>query len=245
LRLTNLHESLTGSEFMLPRLLGSDIELTFRHEAKQTWILCDSAQLEQVVANLAINARDARPGGGRLTISTRNSATLPTDAPDGAATTGPWVVLEIADNGMGMDAATRTQIFEPFFTTKPDGKGTGLGLATVYGIVHPSKGHIRVHSTLGQGTRFEIYFPLTDSQPSVAATPAMPAESQEQSGRGATVLLADDEAALRQAIVQILRSAATRCWKRKVAGSAGHRATAFRSDRCAADRHRDARIARQ
>jgi two-component system cell cycle sensor histidine kinase/response regulator CckA len=203
-RAIDLHVALAESEFMLPRLLGSDIELTFRHEAKQSWILSDSSQLEQIVANLAINARDAMPGGGRLTISTRNAARLPNDVADSALPSGPWVVLEVADTGTGIDEQNRGQIFEPFFTTKPDGKGTGLGLATVYGIVKQSRGHIRVDSGVGRGTRFDLYFQVTD--PSVPApTVVKPVEAPAESGAGATILVADDEAALRQAVVQILR----------------------------------------
>jgi len=127
----DLHEALTESEFMLPRLLGSDIELTFRHDAKSSWILSDSAQIEQVVANLAINARDAMPEGGRLTISTRDAAHPPEDAAGSSSPSGSWVVLELADTGTGMDEKMRAQILEPFFTTKPGAKGTALGLATV------------------------------------------------------------------------------------------------------------------
>ncbi len=201
----DLHGALTESEFMLPRLLGSDIELTFRHDAKSSWILSDSAQIEQVVANLAINARDAMPEGGRLTISTRDAARPPEDAAGSFSPSGSWVVLEVADTGTGMDEKTRAQIFEPFFTTKPGGKGTGLGLATVYGIVKQSRGHIRVDSVLGQGTRFELYFPATQA-PQAATPVAKPPDLSEESGSGITVLVADDEAALRQAVVQILRT---------------------------------------
>jgi len=157
----DLHEVLTDSEFMLPRLLGSDIQLTFQHQAAHSWIRADAAQLEQVIANLAINGRDAMPGGGSLTISTRNAFSLPEGiAPDAdnAAESG-WVVLEVCDTGSGMSEETRAHIFEPFFTTKPAGKGTGLGLPTVYGIVCQVGGHITVDSKPGEGTRFQLYFP--------------------------------------------------------------------------------------
>jgi two-component system, cell cycle sensor histidine kinase and response regulator CckA len=204
-RPTDLHESLTNSEFMLPRLLGSDIELTFRHDARQSWIQSDPSQIEQIIANLAINSRDAMPGGGRLLISTRNCARVPDDAGDPASTSGSWVVLEVADTGTGMDETTRAQIFEPFFTTKPDGKGTGLGLATVYGIVKQGGGHIRVDSELGRGTRFELYFPVIEPPPPAPMVAAASEHSSEANG-GATILVADDEAALRQAVVQILRT---------------------------------------
>jgi signal transduction histidine kinase len=204
IRAMDLHVALTASEFMLPRLLGSDVELTFRHEASHSWISSDPAQIEQVIMNLAVNSRDAMPEGGRLTVSTRNAPTLPHGEED--SQNQNWVVLEVEDTGTGMDEQTRARIFEPFFTTKLDGKGTGLGLATVYGIVKQSQGHIRVDSTPGQGTRFEIYFPAVASQtlrePNLSLAPA----DTTDSGVSATILIADDEAALRQAIAEILRS---------------------------------------
>lgn len=122
----DLHEALTESEFMLPRLLGSDVVLTFSHQAAQSWILSDPSQIEQVVANLAINSRDAMHEDGTLGISTRNASHLPGESQprDNAADADPqvWVVLEVADSGCGMDEKTRAHIFEPFFTTKPEGK---------------------------------------------------------------------------------------------------------------------------
>jgi two-component system, cell cycle sensor histidine kinase and response regulator CckA len=177
-------------------------------KARQSWILSDSSQLDQVVANLAINARDAIPGGDRLTISTRNAASPPDHASDSNARSENWVVLGIADSGLGIDEKTRAQIFEPFFTTRPDGKGTGLGLATVYGIVKQSRGHIHVDSQPGNGTRFELYFPALD--PRAASSVTKSTEAAADSGSGATVLVANGEAALRHAVVQILRTSAYR-----------------------------------
>ncbi|HXN52938.1 MAG TPA: ATP-binding protein [Candidatus Acidoferrum sp.] len=203
IRPMDLHAALTASEFMLPRLLGSDVELTFRHEAAQSWILSDPAQIEQVIMNLVVNSRDAMPEGGRLTVSTRNVQGLPEGGDSAESQT--WVVLEVEDTGTGMDEQTRARIFEPFFTTKLDGKGTGLGLATVYGIVKQIGGHIQVESTLGQGTRFEIYFPATQAQAAAQADDS-PAASTTDSGIDATILIADDESALRHAIVEILRT---------------------------------------
>ncbi len=201
----DLHESLAESEFMLPRLLGSDIELTFHHDAGKSWILSAPTQIEQVIANLAINARDAMPEGGRLAISTRNATILPEEGAESPSLSGNWVVLEVSDTGAGIDEETRAQLFEPFFTTKPAGKGTGLGLATVYGIVKQSNGHIRVASTPGEGALFQLYFPLVE-----AAVPksqdSSPAETTEDVGGGATILVADDEPALRHAVVEILRA---------------------------------------
>jgi signal transduction histidine kinase/CheY-like chemotaxis protein len=208
----DLREALTDSEFLLPRLLGPDVHLTFHHEAKRSRIISNPAQIEQVIANLAINASDAMPHGGRLTISTRNAMNLSGDEFGSPAVAGDWVVLEVSDTGSGMDEKTRAQIFEPFFTTKPPGKGTGLGLATVYGIVKQSRGHIRVQTALGVGTRFELYFPLSEAASSTP--PAAPSqtvvESPSSESNGTTILVADDEAPLRQAVVEILASAGYR-----------------------------------
>ena len=204
----DLHEALTESKFLLPRLLGPDIHLTFQHDAKRSLILSNPAQIEQVVANLAINASDAMLDGGRLTISTRNATNLPGDGAGIPPLSGDWVVLEVSDTGCGMDEKTRAQIFEPFFTTKPAGKGTGLGLATVYGIVKQSGGHIRLETQPGAGTRFDLYFPLAESatREPPSSPPAKGVVSEDSAGSGVTVLVADDETPLRQAVVEILRS---------------------------------------
>lgn len=204
LRPMNLHEALSASEFMLPRVLGSDIELRFQHQAENCWILSDPSQIEQVLLNLAVNSRDAMPEGGTLAIATRNARQA---AEGGGAAEQEWLVLEVADTGMGMDEQTQARIFEPFFTTKTDGRGTGLGLATVYGIVKQSGGHIQVESAAGKGTRFEIWFPVAEPPAKVEPIPriAEPIET-ETDETIATILIADDEAALRHALVEILRS---------------------------------------
>ena len=213
----DLHEVLTESEFMLPRLLGSDVQLTFTHHAARSWLLADSSQLEQVIANLAINARDAMPFGGHLTISTSNAGHLPASisaSARGETAQQHWLVLEITDTGNGMDEATRNHVFEPFFTTKPVGKGTGLGLSTVYGIVRQFGGQIQLDSQLGAGTRFRIFFPVTQPRSDESA---LPPPSQEQLQQPAptsappdaaalTILLVDDEVALRLAVAEYLRS---------------------------------------
>ena len=195
----DLHAALAASEFMLPRLLGSDIDLTFRQGATHSWILSDPSQIEQIIMNLAVNSRDAMPEGGRLSISTRNADSVP-----GGAENRNWVVLEVEDTGTGMDDSTRARIFEPFFTTKLDGRGSGLGLATVYGIVKQSGANIHVESKVGQGTRFEISFPATEVHVKAQAD-APPGTNASDSEIDATILVADDEPALRQAIVEILR----------------------------------------
>jgi two-component system, cell cycle sensor histidine kinase and response regulator CckA len=204
----DVHEVLTECEFMLPSLVGSDVHLTFQHNAARSWILADSAQLEQAIANLAINARDAMPGGGSLTIATRNAYSLPEDASsngDGAAAS-EWLVMEVKDSGCGMDEAIRSHVFEPFFTTKSPGKGTGLGLSTVYGIVRQFNGHIYLDSQPGLGSRFRLFFPVRAS-PALAQVSAPPANIVADTARGLTVLIADDEPALRSAVVEYLRGA--------------------------------------
>lgn len=204
----DLHEVLTDCEFMLPRLLGSDVQLTFQHLAARSWIRADAAQLEQIIVNLAVNARDAMPYGGSVTISTRNAFSLPEGLSpdgDGGACNG-WVVLEVNDTGCGMDEETRNHIFEPFFTTKPLGKGTGLGLPTVYGIVCQFGGHITLESEQGIGSRFQIYFPA-DEYPVASAVAPSRAPVAAEARAGLTVLLADDEPSLRAAIAEYLRSA--------------------------------------
>jgi len=207
IRAMDLHEALVASEFMLPRLLGSDIELTFQHQATHSWILSDPTQVEQVLMNLAVNSRDAMPQGGRLTVSTRNADRVPDG--EGDAGIQSWVVLEVKDTGTGMDEQTRTRIFEPFFTTKVAGKGTGLGLATVYGIVKQSRGQIHVNSEPGKGTRFEIYFPAAAPRAPKPASDT-PQASTVDVGIDTTILVADDEAALRHALVEILRTSGYR-----------------------------------
>lgn len=204
---TDLHEVLTDCEFILPRLLGSDIELTFQHHASQSWIEANAAQLEQVVANLAINARDAMVCGGKLTISTRNASSLPkgvSQMPTSDGASG-WVVLEVADTGCGMDERTRSHAFEPFFTTKPLGKGTGLGLSTVYGIVHQFGGAIHVETQPEVGTSFQLFFPLHREKAVPQQFSPKEIAAETRSGE-ITVLLADDEASLRAAIAEYLRA---------------------------------------
>jgi two-component system cell cycle sensor histidine kinase/response regulator CckA len=201
----DLHEVLTDCEFMLPRLLGSDIRLTFQHLAAHSWITADAGQLEQVIANLAINARDAMPGGGSLCISTRNSFVLPEGASSNGDCPSPhgWAVLEVKDTGCGMDEETRGHLFEPFFTTKPLGKGTGLGLSTVYGTVRQFGGYIYIDSRPGAGTSFQLFFPVRNPPVPAHACGSREMPAAERSDR-LTILLADDEPSLRSAIAEYL-----------------------------------------
>lgn len=160
LRLVQLNDVVHDMEKMIRQLAGSDIEVHISLSPNLEYVEADPSQIEQVVMNLCVNARDAMPSGGRLVIQTRNVelGRDPTDDYDMKAT-GPYVMLSVADNGHGMDAETKTRIFEPYFTTKSPEKGTGLGLATVYGIVTQSGGELAVTSDVGQGTRFKIFFP--------------------------------------------------------------------------------------
>ena len=203
IRPMDLHAALHESRTILLTLLGSDIRVDLQSAATRSWIRSDLSQIEQVIVNLAINARDAMPSGGQLTISTRNTADPPPTLPAGSATIPDWVVLDVADNGQGMSRQVLSQIFEPFFTTKPAGKGTGLGLATVYGIVRQSGGHIHVNSTPGKGSCFSLYFPAI----AAAELPESPVErpNAARPNVAATLLLVDDEAPLRHAIGEILR----------------------------------------
>lgn len=203
IRPMDLHAALHESRTILLTLLGSDIRVDLQPSAARSWIRSDLSQIEQVIVNLAINARDAMPSGGQLTISTRNTADPPPTLPAGSVATSDWTVLDVADNGQGMTRQVLAQIFEPFFTTKPAGKGTGLGLATVYGIVRQSGGYIHVESAPGKGSCFSLYFPtIVPPQP---AEPPVHGPTVSRSTVSATLLLVDDEASLRHAIGEILR----------------------------------------
>jgi CheY-like chemotaxis protein len=162
----------------------------------------DPGLLGQVVMNLAVNARDAMPDGGRLSISTANVEVDQAFAQSHFnALPGPYVMLSVSDTGIGMDEATQARIFDPFFTTKELGKGTGLGLATVYGIVQQHQGWIEVESQIGQGTNFKVFLPIaTKAEPKDRAT-----KSGDVPGGDETILVVEDEPALRELIQEILQ----------------------------------------
>jgi CheY-like chemotaxis protein len=188
---------------MLRRLIGEDIEFCTLLDPAAGHIKADPGQIEQVIMNLAVNARDAMPKGGKLTVTTVNT-TLDknhlNNFPDMDA--GDYVMLAIADTGTGMSEEVKAHLFEPFFTTKPSGRGTGLGLATCFGIVKQNTGHINVESELGSGTTFKIYFPQVQSaleSPRVRITPT------EVAGGNETVLLVEDEPVVRELAVATLR----------------------------------------
>jgi PAS domain S-box-containing protein len=193
----------SGVEKMLRRLLGEDVELCLHTSPLAGKIHADSGQVEQVIMNLVVNARDAMPRGGVLTLETSNVVL------DGAyhaahagVPPGQYVMLAVTDTGIGMDAATQARIFEPFYTTKDKSKGTGLGLSTVYGIIQQSGGHVAVHSEPGEGTTFKVYLPRTDRP--AEDQPSTP--TQLASIRGdETILLVEDEDQVRNIMRAILR----------------------------------------
>ncbi len=189
---------------LLPRLIGEDIELAVRTTVDLGAIRADASQMEQVIMNLAVNARDAMPNGGKLLIETANAdldhsylISHPLMKP------GPYVQLAVSDSGTGMDAETQAHIFEPFFTTKEKGKGTGLGLATVYGIVKQSGGFIWVYSEVGKGTCFKIYLPRVDHAEEHTVAPRVAAEVPHGTE---TILLTEDETDVREIARQFLES---------------------------------------
>jgi PAS domain S-box-containing protein len=187
---------------MIERLFGSNIELGFETEPDLVRVRADAGQVEQVLLNLAVNARDAMPGGGRLTIRTENARFSRGDSrPLPIIADGDYAALIVKDTGEGMDAETQARIFEPFFTTKEKGRGTGLGLATVYGIVKQSGGFIIVDSAPQQGATFTIYLPRVDAAESVAK-PAPPVETVRRAA--GTILVVDDETGIRDLAAEYL-----------------------------------------
>ena len=195
----DLNNVIEGTRRMLGRLIGEDIELITRSPARLGRVRADPTQLEQILLNLAINSRDAMPEGGTLVISTENAEPPEVWKNPPAA----CVALVVTDTGHGMDEYTRAHLFEPFFTTKETGKGTGLGLATVYGIVKQSGGYITVESSPGAGATFRIYLPRVDAALDTAAEGPNPGTAARGSE---TILLVEDELAVRRLARRVLRS---------------------------------------
>ncbi len=199
----DLNELTSNLTKMLGRVLGEDITLQFSYETDLPAVQGDPGMLEQVIINLAVNARDAMPHGGRLHIGTSTvSFTSAPPSPNPEAQPGRFVRVSVLDTGSGIPPEVRERIFEPFFTTKEVGKGTGLGLATVFGIVTQHRGWIEVDSTVGQGTTFHIYLPACASpEPRISGRTALPSES----GCGKTILVVEDEASVRELIFRSLK----------------------------------------
>lgn len=195
------NDLLVGATAMLRPLIGQSIELITRFAPDIGNIFIDSNQLEQVIVNLVVNARDAMPDGGQLILQ-KDDVTLRNDLHKDGIPAGRYVVISITDTGIGMTKAVQERLFEPFFTTKEKGKGTGLGLATVYGIVQQNKGYISVISQIGVGTKFMVYFPSLDDTPEQSAAPIIGAASLEGTE---TILVVDDESMLRGLMVGALR----------------------------------------
>jgi two-component system cell cycle sensor histidine kinase/response regulator CckA len=214
----DLNEVVLGVEKMLGRLLGEDIELAFHRSPRPARVHADTGQIEQVIMNLVVNARDAMPTGGSLTIET---SIVMLDAAKAEAHAGlepgEYVMLAITDTGTGMDRLTQDRIFEPFFTTKDKSKGTGLGLSTVYGIVQQSGGRIVVDSEPGKGTAFKVYLPRTDRHATSQSIPVLQADRL----RGTeTILLVEDDTPVRVLMRTVLRKCGYRVIEAENAGEA-------------------------
>ncbi|HEV7684382.1 MAG TPA: response regulator [Pyrinomonadaceae bacterium] len=201
-KVLNLNGVVSELEKMLRRLIGEDIGLRTVLESDLGSVKADPGQIEQIIMNLAVNARDAMPQGGKLTIETTNIYLDENYARNHIAVIpGPYVMLAVSDTGSGIDSVTQARIFEPFFTTKEAGKGTGLGLSTVYGIVKQSGGNIWLYSEVGQGTTFKVYLPRVDEG---AEEYKRSAESEETFQGAETILVAEDEEMVRKLAVQVL-----------------------------------------
>ena len=218
-----LDERVQDIEKMLRRLLGPPVHLVTATDGDLSAVLADPNQLEQVLLNLAVNSRDAMPNGGTVTIETRN---VRIDEPyaQGASVvpTGSYVMLAVSDTGTGMTPETLSRLFEPFFTTKEKGKGTGLGLATVYGIVKQSQGHVIVYSEPGIGTTFKCFFPVSDARPRVSRPVQMPVKAKGTE----TILLVEDEEPIRVLAVTALE----RCGYRVLPAGDGDAAMTLATD---------------
>jgi PAS domain S-box-containing protein len=200
-----LNERLQDVSKLLRPLMGDDVSVTFLQRSQSAFVEADPGQLDQIVLNLAVNSRDAMQKGGKFVIETDTA-----DFDEAFAQQHPpmqpgrYVMLAVSDNGSGMDEATRSRIFEPFFTTKEVGKGTGLGLATVYGIVHQCGGQIWVYSELGHGTTFKVFLPSADEKAGMARDAED--EAAFQRGEGNTILLVEDDPIMRRLTRQMLEA---------------------------------------
>ena len=200
-RVLDLRDSVTAMGPMLQRLIGENVDIVVRERGDPGHVKADPGQIEQVILNLAINARDAMPRGGTLTFELSDARLTIADARSGATIVpGRYTLLSVADSGHGMDAETQGRVFEPFFTTKQKGKGSGLGLSTVYGVVKQSGGYIWVESTPGAGTRFSIYLPRVEA----AVEPAVMRSTGEMLTGSETILVVEDEGSVRMLVQKAL-----------------------------------------
>jgi CheY-like chemotaxis protein len=195
-QILDLNDRIKEVSKLVKPLMGDDVEIVLPSPSSAAVVEADPSQLDQIVLNLAVNARDAMPRGGKFIIETGVFNLDEGFAREHSMTPGRYVMLAVSDNGIGMDEATRSRIFEPFFTTKEMGKGSGLGLSTVYGIVKQSGGHIWVYSEPSRGTTFKIYLPSAEYKLDTGAesrAEALPARRE-----GVTILLAEDDAIMRE-----------------------------------------------
>ena len=214
----NLNDVVDELGLMLRRLIGEDIELATELDPSLGSVKADKGQIEQILMNIVVNARDAMSDGGRITIETRCVALDEREARQHEqATAGPWVVLSVVDHGKGMDRQTQAQIFDPFFTTKSPGKRTGLGLSTVYGIVKQTGGFIRVESEPDAGTTFRVYLPQVEGPP---PAPREEAEGEPPRGRSETILLVEDEDTVRTVMRESLQRSGYQVLEARNAGEA-------------------------
>ena len=204
-KVVDVNRLLVGMDKLLRRSLGEQIEIEFVQGAGLWQVIVDPTQLESAFLNLAINARDAMPDGGRLTIETGNASIDDAySAPYEDVSPGQYVLIVVSDTGTGMSPETMARAFEPFFTTKDVGKGSGLGLAMVYGFVKQSGGHIRIYSELGQGTSFKVYLPRSSAKES--ADERSNVEGRAETGGSETILMVEDDKLVREHGEQLLKS---------------------------------------
>lgn len=216
-RVIDLAEAVSELQPMITRLIGEDVHFTFVRAAEPQRVLMDAGQFEQIVMNLVINARDAMPVGGRLTVAVDRATLSGAHAERLELTPGPYVMLTVSDTGQGIDPDTLEHIFEPFFTTKDPGRGTGLGLSTVFGIVHQCGGAIEVSSVVDEGATFRVYFPPTSAS---TATPDAAPRAASTGTRASTILVAEDEHGVRT----FLEMALTRAGHRVITAATGSQA---------------------
>jgi signal transduction histidine kinase/ActR/RegA family two-component response regulator len=229
-RVVDTREVLIDLRAMLQRILAEDSQLVMDVSGDVWPVKVDRGQLEQVIVNLTVNARDAMPNGGAIRVSALNETLEhPVATRHGPIPVGQYVAISVTDTGIGMDARTQNQAFEPFFTTKPMGQGTGLGLATVHGIVAQSGGHVRLQSEVGKGTTFTVFLPRVKDKPRVSrpGLPAMPAARQRGSE---TILLVEDEQSVRSLAKRVLERSGFRVLEASSPTSALTMAEQYRRD---------------